>query len=192
MKLRDLVQRFNTEVLDTWDGTDWVLASITGTLHVYDRFITERTFGVKKRLFVTHDEPPSDALFARTADGKICLLEAVVPDYDEEGKFRNVLTLRETNAVVTITNTTAVTNAAGVATGRTDTTTTTLWGDVDRYSSRPSGEFKGIVHETDIVMLPGGTPVSTDSKVTVNGILFRVNEIGRVLNLRELRGVRGD
>lgn len=192
MKIRELVQRFNKEVLDTWNGTAWELATITGTLHVYDRFITERTFGVKKRLFITHDELPVDALYARTVDGKICLLEANVPDYDEEGKFRNVLTLRETNAVVTISSTTAVLNAAGVATGRTTATTVTLWGDVDRYSSRPSNEFSGVVHETDIVMLPLGTPVSTDSKVTVNGVLFKVSEVGKVLNLRELRGVRGD
>lgn len=192
MKLGDLVKRFEDETLDWWDGTDWREFVFKGSFQVYDRFITERTFGVKKRIFLSSTTVLPEHIIVRTSDGKICLMEAVTPDYESNIAFRNSLLLRETNAIVKLETTVPETNAMGIETGKSTTGFVETWGDIDRYNSNQSSEFPGVVHETDILVVPPDFPVTLDSKLTINDIPYKVAEIGRIIRLKEVRVRRGD
>lgn len=191
MKLAELALDFETTFLDLWDGTAWLPKAIAGSFQVYDRFITERTFGVKKRIFLTSHDPADTTEVVRTPDGIICLVEAAVPDYENDVRFRCSMTLRETNAMLTVTSHTPIVNAAGVATGQTPGATRTTWCDVGRYNSNLSGEFSGVYHETDIIVLPYSFSVSLSDYMAVDGVEYKVAEIDKLLRLREVRGRRG-
>lgn len=192
MNLGDLVKDFEDEFLEWWDGTDWQPNVLKGSFQAYDRFITERTFGVKKRIFLSSSSILPTHVIVRTSDLKICLIESATPDYENGQVIRHSLLLRETNSIAVVTSTVPVVNASGVATGRADAVTVQTWGDLDRYNSNQSSEFPGVVHETDILVVPPDFPVVTDSKLVVNGVAYKVAEIGRVLRLKELRVRRGD
>ena len=187
MKLSQLVRDFEDTYLDLWNGTSWTPDAIKGVFQVYDRFITERTFGVKKRIFLTSYDPLDTDEIVRTPDGVVCLLEAATPDYENDVRVRCSMLLRETNATVVVTHHVPVTNASGVATGQASTVSTTTWGDIGRYNSNQSPEFSGIYHETDILTLPRSFALSLSSNLTVNGISYKVGELDNLLRLREAR-----
>lgn len=192
MKLSQLVKDFDKDTLDWWDGADWRQFVFKGVFQVYDRFITERTFGVEKRIFLSSTQVLPEHVIVRTPDGKVCLLEAATPDYEYDRAFRNSLLLRETNAIVKVELTVEQTNAIGVATGKSTTGTLETWGNIARYNSNQSSEFPGVLHETDILVVDPSFPVTLDSRLTVNDIAYKVAEIGRVLRLKELRVRRMD
>lgn len=50
MKLSQANSYFNSVSLDGWNGSAWIPDVIRGNLLSFDRFITERTFGQKKRM----------------------------------------------------------------------------------------------------------------------------------------------
>lgn len=187
MKLTQLAKDFEDTYLEVWNGASWTPRAIKGVFQVYDRFITERTFGVKKRIFLTSYDPLDTDEIVRTPDGAICLLEAATPDYEDGVRTRCSLLLRETNAVVEVTGHVQITNASGVATGQAATVTTTTWGDVGRYNANQSPEFAGIYHETDILMLPKSFSISLSSNLKVNGIQYKIAELDNLLRLREAR-----
>lgn len=192
MKISQLVRRFEDDYLEWWNGTSWQPFVFKGSFQVYDRFITERTFGVKKRIFLSSSPVRDEHEITRTADGKICLLEQATPDYEGNKVFRHSILLRETNAIVRVDQTVPTTNAMGIETGQTTTTSITTWGDVDRYNSNQSSEFPGVVHETDILVVAASFPVEKDSRLFIDDVPYKISEIGRLLRLKELRVRRSD
>ena len=71
MDLARANSRFNTVSLQGWDGTDWVPEISFGNFMSFDRFITERTFGQKKRMFEVGGDNPIDPAYevVRTIEG---------------------------------------------------------------------------------------------------------------------------
>ena len=187
MKWSALAKDFEDTFLDLWDGTDWVPFALQGVFQVYDRFITERTFGVKKRIFLSSDQILPEHEIVRTPDGKICLIESAVPDYEDNKRVRASVLLRETNVIATAQTRTRTFNASGVATGTTKAFPIDVWADLDRYNSNMSGEFAGVYHETDILMVPATFTLDLDTPLTVGGVSYKIAEIGRMLRLKEVR-----
>lgn len=186
MKLQ--TRHFDTDFLDVWDGVNWLPRTVKGRMQVYDRFITDRTFGVKKRIFLTSYvfQPGEDFVRVNGTDQPY-LVEAITPDLENTERFRDSVLIRITNCTVSASVRTPVVNAAGIVTGYAPASTLTTWGDIDRYNSGQSSEFSGVYHETDILVVPTSFSVTLDTPLTVNGVKYKIAEIGRVLRLQELR-----
>ena len=54
MKLSRALGKFATSTITRWNSSTslWVDTGCTGSLLVFDRFVTERTFGQKKRILI--------------------------------------------------------------------------------------------------------------------------------------------
>ena len=78
MDASEAAEWFATVPLEGWDGSAWVSNVALGDFHSYDRFITERTFGAKKRIFLQPETERLDtSLYSvvRTPEGPQWVVE---------------------------------------------------------------------------------------------------------------------
>lgn len=194
MDLNRAISKFaKTEIL-SWDSVeeDWEPTGCYGALQVFDRFITERSFGQKKRILtVARDFTlPTDLSIVRLDGSDQAFL---VEKFNEDVRFgfhyTHTYLLHEATYYVSICKETKGTNAAGVKIAGSETVVQKTWVDLERFTGIPSTVFR----ESDITIVnmtfPKNALVDTDSYVKMsNGDRYNVDEI--YVNL-ELIGARG-
>lgn len=179
---------FNTTPIDGWDpagaGT-WVLDVSRGTLQVYDRFVSDRTFGAKKRLLEIGDRsvklPPQYGV-VRLAGNRVYMLESLNIDAANGGAYSDVYVMHEATTRIEVYAMVPGTLPSGLPGTAVPTLQATYWGDNDRYGST-DGEFNQVRREIDIVWLERGAVVTPDSRLVVNGTPYLIRELGRQLDL---------
>lgn len=197
MDLQRAASKFaNTPIL-SWDSTsaDWLDTEFTGALQVFDRFITERTFGQKKRVLLVDGNCKLDS------DITVIRLQGseepfIVEKFNEDVRFGKLYSyiylLHEAPYFVDVIKTATETNAAGVDIGTTETILETTWMDMDRFSAAPSRTFE----ETEMTILsmsfPKNSLVDTDCFVRIksNGERYNVDEIYYSLDIISAKGKR--
>jgi hypothetical protein len=169
------------------------------SLQVYDRFISDRTFGTKKRILLlpgtqklgTDDEyvriGPSIARY---------MVDAIDEDMYAEDPHLTCYLLREAAYTVEIFAAVAATQRAS---GRKADVTLTLiddqvrWGDYERYTASSNKQDMEEVSNTIMdIYLPLSAPVNTDHFLRIDGKTIAVKEVSRVSNLLWIRGTRQD
>lgn len=97
MKLTQVNKRFFTTPLEGWNPStaSWDAAVVHGTFQVADRFITERSFGQRKRNFMTEGPMPAAYSLFRLGGQAVYIVESTELDMEDADVMRQVHMIHE-------------------------------------------------------------------------------------------------
>lgn len=174
-----------------FDGTGWVLADTACRMPPYDRFISDRAFGQKKRILHTPGGkylPLNKYLRVGAPTGRVFMVESLNPDRDENGEYLNTYMVREATVEIEVLTKVETAQASG-AKSATWAPERTVWGDFDRYGVIRSAELP-VDYTSYTVSVPKELYFEPDCRLKIQGQLFAITENFLQLELRQLR-VRG-
>lgn len=198
MDLGRAITRFTNTAINRWDSTitDWVNTEFCGSLQVFDRFITEREFGQKKRILLL------DGCNKMDTDISVIRLEGseeafLVEKFNEDVRYGEVYTytylLHEAPYYVNVCKfgTKVLASGAVVQDGTTEVVIESIWMDISRFTSAPSRTFEESEYTILDMTFPSDSAVDTDCYVkTANGDRYNVDEIYYALDLISAKGKR--
>lgn len=194
MDLRRSFERFaSLELSYINPATDALTsAGAVGSMQVYDRFVSDRDFGMKKRLFLIPGQftPDYSKLAFVTGASERWLLEGTNEDMDTSGVYATVLVLREAPFKLSLKRMTGgTTRASGV--GKVVPTLVeyaVTYGDFSRYSGNESSEFDNVDYSVVSWYMPDATDIDLDTTIVDSkGVAYTVKEVTRFLNLTLVR-----
>jgi hypothetical protein len=165
---------FNQAKLDGYDPTvsgTWVLDVARGTLQVYDRFVSDRTFGAKKRILEIgkrSKQLPAKYGVIRVPGGRTYMVESVNEDIDV-GPYSDVYVLHEALERIEVYDNVTTDLPSGLPGSPVETLLATYWGDSDRFGSSGT-QFDQVRREVDVVWLEPGAVVLPTHKIKVGGL----------------------
>lgn len=187
--------RFAQTRLVGWNTSTsaWEDTGLYGRLQVYDRFITERDFGQRKRILTLAGDQvlPSAYAVLRLGNGSITyLLESANEDIEGDDIYGTVFALHEAPYHVQVCKETTVTLQSGVKrkTGA-ETVVYDTWVNISRYSSVDSREFPMTEYTIYSVYFPRNVAPSTDMYVRRldNGDVLDITEMFQSLEIPAAR-----
>jgi len=191
MNLNQVVKKFATVPIDAWDGVTWDTAAIYGSMEVYSRFITERTFGVVKRLLMLPEAIPDRYKVLRMPDGSEHLIANESKDYRGPQTTPYAFTYLIQSVigqarVVTLSTTPA---ASGMASSDTE-----VFGDYlpcyfERFGATDSSQVDAVTYSRTKILLPKGTVLSVDDEIEIGVERYSIRETDFELNLTRAMGV---
>lgn len=195
MDLRKSYSKFASHELQKWN---WATSAfeptgVKGSLQVYDRFISDRDFGQKKRIFLCPGEFDLDrnlAVLQIPGVEGVWLIEGENADADASGVYGTPVVLREARYTVKFYKKGgSKKRASGVGyTDQADVLMGTTWGDFSRYSSTESRELPAVDYTIGSWYLPRGTEVDLDTIIEDQyGQRFIVREVSSFLDLLMVR-----
>ena len=196
MDLSRAHRKFATTMIQSWNAglADWVDTDCYGALQAFDRFITERTFGQKKRILTMPGDVklPADVTVVRLAGSEEAFL---VEKYNEDVQFGKVYgyiyLLHEAPYHVAVCKAATAANAAGVLLPTGESVLAETWIDLERFTSTASRSFEENEYTVVVVTLPTGTVVDTDTYLKLDsGVRYNVDEVYDALDLVVARGKR--
>lgn len=151
-------------VTSVWDDT-----GLRGRLQVYDRFITERDFGQRKRILTLAGEQTLPGAYAVVRLGNSTtayLLESLNNDIEESDVYGTTFALHQAPFHVRVCKETTTTLQSGVKqkTGA-ETVLFDTWVNLSRYSAVDSREFPLSDYTIYTVYFPRNVAATTDMYV---------------------------
>jgi hypothetical protein len=196
MDLARAVGKFANTGIEYWDKAvpGWTSTGSYGTLQVFDRFITEREFGQKKRILVVPVEQKlaSSATVVRLSGSEESF---IVEKFNEDVRFGElyayVYLLHEAPLYVNVCKTSTTTLASGAKVTSGETVLESTWVDISRYSSNASRAFEETDYSVLNMTFPSDCVVDTDCYLkTASGDRYNVDEIAASLDVIFARGKR--
>lgn len=189
MKLSTATNYFKKTPFDGWDGSIWTPEVIRGDFHTYDRFISDRSFGQKKRILTTGTIPLGASYQAlRLADGTRYLVGSSNVDmYD--AIYNYIYQLEEAPFDCEIIEIQTSTLASGIAGAATEVVTGNTFCDVERVSSHASKEFTDLEYvEYEITMpLAMSSLITADRVLKIDSVKYNIKEASQQINLLACR-----
>lgn len=192
MKLSQAAAYFNAVYLEGWDGAAWVPAVAYGNFLSFDRFITERSFGQKKRMFRVGGAPPAQLAYevVRTPDGRRYLVSSSNNDVGRDGVYGTTYLLQEARYAFQVIRDITTASASGLPGATVKTPVAAGFCDVERYSAENSREFDTVKYSSHNIFLPRSTDVTVDDQIVVGDMLYEITEVNYLLDMKEARGLK--
>jgi hypothetical protein len=178
-----------------WNGSVWVDTGLTGKMQVYDRFITERDFGQRKRILTLAGDrtvaPPYGVLRLLGAS-TIYLLESIIEDVDASNLYATTWALHEAAYPVQLCKMATESTRSGVKVKTSEQVVETTWVDITRYSAVDSKEFTNTDYTIYTAYFAKGIAPDTDMYLRRldNGEVLDINEVFQALELPAARCLR--
>lgn len=170
--------------LDQTTGT-WVDLGVMASLETYDRFISERSFGQKKRVLVTQRETPIPEEISQIRVGDfldVFLVESLNPDMAET-TYELVYSLRSARYSAVLCQRAGQQRLSGVIIGDVEQELETLWVDLERFGVAESREFDAVDYTIYTVTLPRHSQVKPGQYLKVGTQRYKVEEVYPQLDL---------
>lgn len=180
MDISEASHWFANTAVDGWNGTSWVLNVGQGDFHSFDRFITERTFGAKKRIFMTPEEHKIDHAtypVVRTTDGKTWIVASENADIEGTEAYAQSYLLLEATLQAEIIEHVTQTLASGAEGPDTEVVLSTHYCDLERYSAANSDLFQNVVYGGYEITLASSVAIDVEKELRINGTYYEVKEI---------------
>jgi hypothetical protein len=192
VKLSQAIQYFATVHLDGWDGTDWVTGVVAGDFLAFDRFITDRSFGQKKRMFMTGGDTviPDQYKVVRSPEGVRYLVGALNVDIAHNETYGRTYLLQECMGTAELFRFGDVKAASGLNGTKQEISAGTVFCDSERITYENSKEYLGVRYSSHSVFLPEGTVIDTTYQIQLDGHRYEVLEVNRLLKTVEARAVK--
>lgn len=174
---------------------EWQRSPVDCRLPPYDRFISDRAFGQKKRLLQTPGGqllPEASYYRVGSVTSRVYMVESVNEDLDEYGDYLNVYMIREAPTAIEIHVQQKTKQASGAS--RTEwVMDRTIWGDFDRYGVIRSSDLP-VDYTSYTVSLPPAVDLPLGCRLKMDGQLFAITETFSNLELKQLRvrGINGE
>ena len=180
MDIAEAIDWFADTAIDGWNGSAWVDDVGIGDFLPYDRFVTDRTFGIKKRMLLTPDHGRFDATIypvVRTFDGKRWMVIAENTDFIGEETYAASYLLMLAAYDAEIIEFQTETMASGQQGNVTEVVVGTTVCDVEEYGVRRSRNLTDVVYGSYEITLPGGVTVTDDHEIRIGNDQYTVNEV---------------
>lgn len=196
MKLERAISKFARNPIYGWDSVSsvWRKTTALGGLQAFDRFITERSFGQKKRILTVAASRPIPTEYGIVRIGEtspVFLVEHLNEDIRYGSEYTLTYLLHEAaNHCYGRKASTAV-NAAGIPLSSGVTTLFETWIDIDRFTSAGSKRFEETEFTVVTLTLARDLPVDTDCYIeTDEGARYNIDEVYDSLDLIQAKGKR--
>lgn len=190
MHPRQALQKFATVPLEGWDGAQWVETGAAGDFLAYDRFITHRTFGAIKRMFVMPEPLPPQWEVVRTPDGTVFLAAFANVDIQGVETYGYNYLLHQADFLADVVEYSTTESASGTAGSAQENVLATVHCDVERVTAERSLEYNTVKYTQTLFALPRSAPVNEDSELRVDGRYYRVKEVFFELNILRAVGAK--
>lgn len=161
-----------------------------GSFWVYDKFISDRTFGTKKRLLnlPRQDYIPSEYEYIRVGHAVArFMVDSLNEDVYSDVPYANTYLLREAKYLVEIGSLRGENRASGVGGKKSFVVDSAMFGDYERYTSNGSTEFNTVDYTVSDVFLPLSAQITSANLLRIDGKMYEVSEVSRVSNLLWIR-----
>jgi len=180
MKLAQAIDHFSTLSLSGWNGTGWTPNICKGALVPFDRFITERTFGQKKRLFMTNSHVGTldqyNVVYVEGAGPYIVGAKNVDVDTGM-AVYNNIYLMIHAPEMCEVIQIDSGVAASGAPMDKTETVIETVHCDRERFSNRNAADQEDMSFAQVKLTLPNGTVIGADNELRVNGIMYDVKDV---------------
>lgn len=184
---------FANESLDGWNGSAWVTEVAMGDFHTYDRFITERTFGAKKRIFLAPQSlsfDPATYPVVRTSDGTVWIVVSDNADIKDDITYEQGYLLVHAAYTADIIELTTTTLASGQQGDPVPTVVGTSVCDLERYTANSSDAFDTVTYGIYKIIVPSSVAVDTDNEISIDGITYEVQEVYEELLTKVAKAIK--
>lgn len=196
MDLGRAASKFINTPIEVWDSSlsKWLDTDYLGSLQVFDRFITERSFGQKKRIMLVEGDCklPEDFTVVRLQGSEESfIVEKFNEDVRHGKRYSYIYLLHESPYFVTVCKTEEETNAAGIDIGTTEVVEESTWVDFDRFSAAASRVFEESEFTIVTLTFPKDSIVTTDHYIKLqNGDRYNIDEVYYSLDVISAKGKR--
>jgi hypothetical protein len=177
MNLKGAASYFARTQIDGWNGSDWDLDIARGAYLPFDRFISEREFGNKRRHLLCNPDSsiPEDYKVVRLND-EIFLLG--VRNDDRQGSvYSHVFLLHRAPFQADLMEYTKTTAASGVAGSAVKTSVGVYHCDAERMSYMNSREFDAMRFSEMQILLPSNCPATIEHELKIGDYFYEVEEV---------------
>lgn len=183
---------FDNTPIEGWNGTSWDSLVVEVNFVVFDRFISDRNFGQRKREATSAVEIPSQYGVIRIPGDRIYLIEAHNTDTKHGEVYSHIYLLHEAPQTLDIVRLVAGADRPSGAPGAAVPTIVApnLNCDLERYNSLGSEEFVNIRTQVYSLYFPPGTDIRSSDTVVINSIDYVVREVATQLMLPYARIVK--
>jgi hypothetical protein len=190
MHLGSAANYFSKTRVDGWNGADWDLEIASVTLLGYDRFISERQFGIKRRMLLVRAD---DDLFPaypviRLPSNEVYLVGESNSDVSDD-EYSKVYLIHRAQGIGTLYEFTQTTKASGMKGTAVRAGLGSYWCDVERVTMSNSKEFDNVVFSQMTITLPRGCPVNTDQELFMDGRYLTIQEAVEDSGFKQCRGI---
>ncbi len=168
MDLSRAANYFSDTPVHGWDGTRWVNGVADVTYLPFDRFVSEREFGSKRRyVLCSADNDALDSYSVIKIGQEVFLVG--VKNADVRGDvYSNIYLLHRATHFVDVAEFVKSTAASGFAKSVVRSVVGRYWADIERVTFSNSKEFDTIKFSQMSIYLPRDAVIDTDNEV-VNG-----------------------
>lgn len=178
MNLGKAISYFAKTPVSGWNGTTWVPNIAYVKLLTFDRFISEREFGNKRRhILVPVTETALDTypVIKFESTGEIYLVGVKISDIDVD-RYSQVYLIHQAKLFGNVVSFTKTMAASGLASAVTRTAIGSYYCDLERLTFTSSAEFATVKYSQVILTFPSDCLVDTDNEVVINSEYFDVRE----------------
>lgn len=188
MDLSRAIGRFSNTPILGWDSdiAEWADTGICGSLSAFDRFITQRTFGQKKRILLTNQAeviPTQFEVVKLDGSDHPFILEGYNEDVANAEVYNLTYLIHQAYVSVQIMENVKTQRASGAYKVTGETVVETTWGDVERYTSDSSDNFEEVNTTVNFITLPKSALVTTDRFLKISGVNYSIDEVFKQLDV---------
>lgn len=176
--------------VDGWNTTTnrWDARISCGNWRRQDVFITNRSFGLVKRLYLCHPDnriPESYSLVRFADDEQRYLVESENLNKGAQNlPYQYSYQFRRAEYAVDIIEFQSTPLASGMPGGTTPVVVASTYCGLEPFGATISDEFNGVVYDRVTVVMPGNVSVSADNILSIDGEEYEVQQVNP--NVREL------
>lgn len=191
MKLEQAVKAFAHTDVDGWDQStgQWVPCVARGNILTFDRFITERSFGQKKRIFELGGSVPLPSNYEAIRDptGTRWLIDFFNQDIAHNSVYNNIYLIQRASYDGTLIRKGEALAASGAPIAAADIVVATFPMDFDKVTSANSGEFDGVIYSGFVAKIPYSVAADTDHELRIGTTGYDILEVFETGGLKALR-----
>jgi len=192
MKLSNAASYFSRTAISGWNGTGWDEDLTVVTFLPFDRFISEREFGTKRRyVLVPKNDKTLDNYSVIRFDNEDEKFLVGVRNFDIKGtEYSKAYMLHRAVTFVDVIGFTKTYAASGTARKVERQQLNSYWADIERVTYNRSKEFNTVKFSEEKILLPREAVVETSHEIVNGSEYFDIQESYMAAGLRECRAIR--
>ncbi len=185
---------FDSTCIEGWNGTAWEDIDIEVNIVAFDRFISDRDFGQRKRNLTSSCAIPSQYNVIRIPGGKIYLLEASNYDTKHNEVYSYIYLIHEAPRTADIIRLVAGAGRPSGSPGPSSPTVVAagVFCNITGQNSVSSEQVETLRHSTFNIFFPKGTDLRTGDELDIDGVKHTIRDRTDRLDLVSARIVRRD
>ena len=172
---------------------EWLESGASGYLQVYDRFVSDRTFGQRKRILIIpakYPMPEQGSVISLNSGTSAWLIESIQEDVQSGSSYQKVCVIITAPYRVQVIDHKTVQRPSGVGGHSEEDLLDEVYGVFDRYGVKESGDYENVDYSRMEFVLPQDTKISGDCFLRVGDVDYNIQEAVPQLGVLRIRAQR--